>query len=72
MPCAKVLVSVLIRLIAAMSATTAGAQTVTLDFDSPEFVLGSSVGQVGDITFRPAATVFTPVKGRNVHGHPST
>ena len=61
MLCPKVALSVLITLIAAMSATTAGAQTVTLDFDSPSFVPGSSVGQVGDITFRPAATVFTPV-----------
>jgi hypothetical protein len=38
------------------------AQTVTLDFDAPAFALGSQVGQVDDITFRPSATVFTPAR----------
>jgi hypothetical protein len=37
------------------------ASTVTLDFDAPEYSSGSSLALVGDIGFRPDATVFTPV-----------
>lgn len=37
-------------------------ETITLDFDAPDFAAGSSVGQIGDISFGPAATVFTPTR----------
>lgn len=46
----------------AITSDIALAQTVTLDFDAPQFAPGSLLGQVGDITFRPAATVFTPTR----------
>ena len=57
----KHLFCTLIAALAVSICTPAGAQTVTLDFDSPNFAPGDSVGQVGDITFLPNATVFTPV-----------
>lgn len=41
---------------------TALAATVTLDFDAPEYSNGNSLSLVGDIGFRPAATVFTPTR----------
>ena len=40
----------------------ATAETVTLDFDAPEFSNGTSIPLDGDIGFRPAATVFTPTR----------
>jgi hypothetical protein len=36
------------------------AETVTIDFDAPEYSAGVSVGKVGDVNILPAGTVFVP------------
>src|ERR1043166_2995154 len=61
-PIYRTLVAALLCSVPVMMPLTAIAQTVTLDFDAPLFAPGNQVGQVGDITFRPAAVVFAPTR----------
>src|SRR5882757_3342041 len=38
------------------------AETITLDFDAPDFAIGAAIPRVGDINFLPSATIFGPVQ----------
>lgn len=42
------------------AAGAANAATVTIDFDTPDYWLGQSIGKVGDVNIVPAGTVFAP------------
>src|SRR5215467_3433668 len=42
------------------SATTTSAQTVTIDFDSPDYLSGTVLNRVDNINFHSSATLFTP------------
>ena len=43
-----------------ISAAKTAAQTVTLDFDSPDYLSGTLLNRVDNINFVPAASLFTP------------
>jgi hypothetical protein len=45
------------------------AETITLDFDPPEFARGDTLSLVGDIRFVTAATVFTPTRVTTFSGN---
>jgi len=52
----------MVWLVSLVVSQSAGASTVTLDFDAPDYAVGDSVTRIGDINFLPSATVFAPTR----------